>query len=101
MGVVRAAGAATQHPRGLQVGTHPRDQRADHPDVAHGPLADAPHRRVGDALLEASAEQPESGASRADSSVVQTDRRNVRQGETGFPDEVGGGHCHVREAQLG
>src|SRR5207245_1347545 len=86
--------------RGLQIGAHARDQRSDHPHVTHGLVADLPHGGVGDAFLEASSQQPQCRAGRADASVVQAYRGDVGQGVAGLANEVGGWHFHILEVQL-
>ena len=52
--VFGAAGAVAQQVPRLQIGAHPGDQGPDHPQVAHGLVADLPQGRVRDALFEAS-----------------------------------------------
>src|SRR6185503_19971132 len=100
MFVLRAASLVAHETSSLEVGAHAGNQRSDHPDVACAP-ATAPSRgRVSDALLEASSQEPQRRAGRADSPVVQTVRGEVRQGETGLADEVARGHFHIVEMDL-
>src|ERR1700754_494478 len=62
--VLRAACAITKQARSLQVGTHARDKRADHAEVATGPVADLAGGRMSYAFLEAAPQQAQCRASR-------------------------------------
>src|SRR6266516_6619235 len=99
MFVLGSAGAPAEKFGGLQVGTHLRNERLDHSQVANPGFANPPRGGVAGAFLEAAAEKTQSRTGSTDPPKLETDRGHMRQTESRFPDHVGRGYFHIVETE--